>query len=162
MQPDADRGDGIVGRRLEMAQGLYEPVDAIAVVVGVEGDPQPACSTAADDPGLRSESSRSYPRIVVGVAQGNDVGRRRWIARRPEGEPSQLGGPFHEVRRQMLRMLVDALEPQRREHRDHGELSYRRVKEIVTASLRLLSAAGPDSGRTPPRVRAPVLSIRIG
>ena len=100
-------------------------------------------------------TSRGYPRIVVGVAQGNDVGRRRWIAQRPEGEPSQLGDPFHEVRRQMLRMLVDALEPQRREHRDHGEPSYRRVKEIVTASLRLLSAAGPDSGRTPARVRAP-------
>ena len=74
----------------ETPQRLHEPIDVVAVVVGVEGDPEPARSTAADDRGLRSETFRGHPRIVIGVPQGHDVGRRRWIAQWPEGEPSLL------------------------------------------------------------------------
>jgi hypothetical protein len=57
---------------------------------------------------------------VIGVAQGHDVRCRRRIAQRPERAPSELGDPIDEVRRQPPRVLVDALEPQRREHRDRG------------------------------------------
>jgi len=56
-----------VQRRLETPQGLHESVGVVAVVVGVEGDPEPARSTAADDPGLGSETFRRHPRIVIGV-----------------------------------------------------------------------------------------------
>jgi hypothetical protein len=52
---------------LETPQGLHESIDVVAVVVGVEGDPEPARSTAADDPGLGSETFRGYHRIVIGV-----------------------------------------------------------------------------------------------
>ena len=95
-----------VGRRgREAPQGLHEPIDIVVVVVGVEGDPEPARSTAADDPGLGSETFRGHARIVIGVPQGHDVGRRRWIAQRPERAPSQLVDPIDEVRRQTPRVL---------------------------------------------------------
>ena len=54
-------------RVLETTQGLHEPIDVVAVVVGVQGDPEPARSTAADDPGLGSETFRGHPRVVIGV-----------------------------------------------------------------------------------------------
>ena len=94
-------------RRLETPQRLHESIDVVAVVVGVEGDPEPARSTAADDPGLGSETFRGHHRIVIGVPQGHDVGRRRWIAQRPERAPSQLGDPIDGVRRQTPLLALD-------------------------------------------------------
>src|SRR5512132_3536138 len=60
--------EGSTRAGLETPQGLRESIDVVAVVVGVEGDPEPARSTAADDPGLGSETFRGHPRIVIGVA----------------------------------------------------------------------------------------------
>jgi hypothetical protein len=40
---------------------------------------------------------------VFGVAKGHDVGRRSWIAQRPERAPPQLRHPVDEVRRQVPR-----------------------------------------------------------
>jgi len=51
----------------EPDQGLHESIEVVAVVVGVEGDPEPAPSTAADDAGLGSETFRCHPRIVIGM-----------------------------------------------------------------------------------------------
>jgi hypothetical protein len=61
------RGGGTGQRRLEGPQGLHEPIDVVTVVVGVQGDPEPARSTAADDPGLGSETLSGHARIVIGV-----------------------------------------------------------------------------------------------
>jgi hypothetical protein len=62
-----DNADGTVQRRLEGPQGPHEPIDIVGVVVGVQGDPEPARSTAADDPGLGSETLSGHARIVIGV-----------------------------------------------------------------------------------------------
>jgi len=40
-----------------MPQRLRESIDVVAAVVGVEGDPEPARSTAADDPGARNRTT---------------------------------------------------------------------------------------------------------
>jgi hypothetical protein len=67
-QAAASKHRGLDLAGLETRQGLHESIDVVAVVVGVEGDPEPVRSRAADDPGLGSETLRCHARIVIGVA----------------------------------------------------------------------------------------------
>jgi hypothetical protein len=70
----------------ETPQGLDESIDVVAVVVGVEGDPEPARSTASDDPGPGSETFRGHPRILVDHADGTVTLEGRVLAVDPVSE----------------------------------------------------------------------------
>src|SRR5262245_43894658 len=66
--PTGERRHVELRRSSETPQGIHQPVDVLLVVVGVQGDSEPARPAAADDLRLGGETLRGHRGIVFGMA----------------------------------------------------------------------------------------------